>query len=58
MNYVDSKLLAQSRFKTKLSNQLIIAMLSNEDLNKMMMKQKMRDIKSLSMNQLKEILKF
>jgi hypothetical protein len=38
MDYVDSKLLAQSRFKTKLSNQLIIAMLSNEDLNKMMVK--------------------
>ena len=43
MDYVDSKLLAQSRFKTKLSNQLIIAMLSNEDLNKMIAKHEEKD---------------
>ena len=38
MDYIDPHLLAQARFKNKLSNQLLISKLSNEELNKMMAK--------------------
>ncbi len=38
MDHFDPHLLAQARFKNKLSNQLLISTLSNEDLNKMMAK--------------------
>ena len=38
MDHFDPQLLAQARFKNKLSNQLLISTLSNEDLNKMMAK--------------------
>jgi hypothetical protein len=49
MEYINPVLFTQARLKTKLSNKLLISKLSDEDLNKMMVKheEKIRDIKRL-----------
>ena len=43
MEYINPVLLTQARLKTKLSNKLLISKLSDEDLNKMMVKHEEKD---------------
>jgi len=43
MEYISPELFNQVRLKTKLSNQLLISKLSNEDLNQMMLKHEEKD---------------
>ena len=43
MEYINPVLFSQARLKTKLSNKLLISKLSDEDLNKMMVKQEEKD---------------
>ena len=43
MEYITPVLFTQARLKTKLSNKLLISKLSNEDLNKMMVKHEEKD---------------
>ena len=43
MEYISPELFNQVRLKTKLSNQLLISKLSDEDLNQMMLKHEEKD---------------
>ena len=43
MEYINPVLFTQARLKTKLSNKLLISKLSDEDLNKMMVKHEEKD---------------
>ena len=43
MEYINPVLFSQARLKTKLSNKLLISKLSDEDLNKMMVKHEEKD---------------
>ena len=43
MEYINPELFTQARLKTKLSNKLLISKLSDEDLNKMMVKHEEKD---------------
>jgi hypothetical protein len=43
MEYINPELFNQARLKTKLSNKLLISKLSDEDLNKMMVKHEEKD---------------
>jgi len=43
MEYINPELFTQARLKTKLTNKLLISKLSDEDLNKMMVKHEEKD---------------